>query len=285
MPTSSRTASRRAVDDAAAVLNPRLPAGAVAGAQEGLTVVPQLPHHLAFQDPDELVFAGSCQRRRAGPVAVGQAQQVHAELVGGPPHRRASSADGPGRVCLNLGWGRRFHGRSGRFRYRSGHRAFSGRAATLKRMSMILTTFCPPRPLPQAVCDPDRRGRGWTVLEKSFPPMGFVGRRMQFGEVENLYARRGPPPPTSASPATPTSREVSCHPQAWGAPIRSRPRSRTNRVGRVVDMEGGTSPPGSLGFSTALGHLPGSLSFLITGDEGKGNWCWTAPRGGRVLSG
>ena len=63
------------------------------------------------------------------------------------------------------------------------------------------------------------------LVEAPLAGLGFACRRMRFGEIENLYARRGTSGPTSASPATPTwCRRATRRP---GRRRPSRPRSRT----------------------------------------------------------
>ncbi|MBP8247727.1 MAG: succinyl-diaminopimelate desuccinylase, partial [Phenylobacterium sp.] len=103
------------------------------------------------------------------------------------------------------------------------------------------------------------------VLEKQLSAMGFACRRMQFGEVENLYARRGTASPNLCF-AGHTDVVPPGDPQAWRAdPFKAEVEDGV-LVGRgAVDMKGGIAA--WVAAVDRAGDLPGSLSFLITGDE------------------
>lgn len=103
------------------------------------------------------------------------------------------------------------------------------------------------------------------VLEKQLSAMGFACRRMQFGEVENLYARRGTASPNLCF-AGHTDVVPPGDPQAWRADPFEAEIEDGVLVGRgAVDMKGGIAA--WVAAVDRAGDLPGSLSFLITGDE------------------
>lgn len=107
------------------------------------------------------------------------------------------------------------------------------------------------------------------VLEAALAPLGFTCTRLRFGEIENLFARRGTEGPhfcyaghTDVVP--PGARE------GW----RDDPFAAVVRDGVLYgrgacDMKGGIAAfvAGMTDFLAANGSRPGSLSLLITGDE------------------
>ena len=107
------------------------------------------------------------------------------------------------------------------------------------------------------------------VLEEALRPLGFACHRLRFGEVENLFARRGTEGPhfcfaghTDVVP--PGARE------GW----RDDPFSGVVRDGVLYgrgacDMKGGIAAfvAGLTDWLAAHGSRPGSVSLLITGDE------------------
>ncbi|MBC6981674.1 succinyl-diaminopimelate desuccinylase [Caulobacter sp. 17J80-11] len=106
------------------------------------------------------------------------------------------------------------------------------------------------------------------VLQGVLADLGFSCRRMPFGEIENLYARRGTAGPnlcfaghTDVVPPGDTG--------SWSAdPFEARIVDGV-LIGRgAVDMKGGIAAwTAAVAEVLAEGELPGSLSYLITGDE------------------
>jgi succinyl-diaminopimelate desuccinylase len=103
------------------------------------------------------------------------------------------------------------------------------------------------------------------VLQRVLESLGFACRRLRFGEIENLYARRGSGGPNLCF-AGHTDVVPPGEPEAWRAdPFAARIEDGV-LIGRgAVDMKG------SIGaWVAAVSRLPadiGTLSFLITGDE------------------
>jgi len=106
------------------------------------------------------------------------------------------------------------------------------------------------------------------VLERHLAALGFTCRRMPFEGVENLYARRGTASPnlcfaghTDVVPAGPADQ--------WSArPFEAEIRDGLLYGRGAVDMKGGIAAwVAAVSRVLAEGEVPGSLSFLITGDE------------------
>jgi succinyl-diaminopimelate desuccinylase len=103
------------------------------------------------------------------------------------------------------------------------------------------------------------------VLERALAGIGFTCRRMRFGEIENLYARRGTEGPNLCF-AGHTDVVPVGDAAAWTCgPFDARVREDV-LIGRgAVDMKGAIAA-----FAAAAARVRpqvGSLSFLITGDE------------------
>jgi succinyl-diaminopimelate desuccinylase len=108
------------------------------------------------------------------------------------------------------------------------------------------------------------------VLQRQLEALGFTCRRMKFGEIENLYARRGTARPNLCfaghTDVVPVGDDA-----AWTAgPFEAEIKDGVLYGRGAVDMKSAIAafvaavsrlPP------NGLGDLPGSLSFLITGDE------------------
>ncbi|WP_125256292.1 succinyl-diaminopimelate desuccinylase [Brevundimonas fluminis] len=106
------------------------------------------------------------------------------------------------------------------------------------------------------------------VLHALLAGMGFVVRRMAFEGIENLYARRGTAGPNLCF-AGHTDVVPTGAPEAWSAdPFEAELREGVV-IGRgAVDMKGGIAAWASaVSRVLSAGDVPGSLSFLITGDE------------------
>jgi succinyl-diaminopimelate desuccinylase len=106
------------------------------------------------------------------------------------------------------------------------------------------------------------------VVEEALAGLGFACRRMRFGEIENLYARRGTEGPNLCF-AGHTDVVPVGDAAAWG---------QDPFAGRIVDDRlfgrGAVDMKGAIGAFIAAtarvlarGEPKGSLSFLITGDE------------------
>lgn len=106
------------------------------------------------------------------------------------------------------------------------------------------------------------------VLERVLTGVGFHCRRMKFEDIENLYARRGTASPNLCfaghTDVVPTGAE-----QAWSAgPFEAEIRDGVLYGRGAVDMKGGIAAwVAAVSRVLAEGEVPGSLSFLITGDE------------------
>jgi succinyl-diaminopimelate desuccinylase len=106
------------------------------------------------------------------------------------------------------------------------------------------------------------------VLERVLTELGFHCRRMKFEDIENLYARRGTAGPNLCfaghTDVVPTGSE-----QAWSSgPFEAEVKDGVLYGRGAVDMKGGIAAwVAAVSRVLAEGEVPGSLSFLITGDE------------------
>ena len=106
------------------------------------------------------------------------------------------------------------------------------------------------------------------VLERVLTELGFHCRRMRFEDIENLYARRGTAGPNLCfaghTDVVPTGSE-----QAWSSgPFEAEVKDGVLYGRGAVDMKGGIAAwVAAVSQVLAEGEIPGSLSFLITGDE------------------
>lgn len=106
------------------------------------------------------------------------------------------------------------------------------------------------------------------IVHQALEGLGFSCRRMRFGEIENLYARRG-----TASPNLCFAGHTDVVPvgdaAAWTSPPFEAALADGVLIGRgAVDMKGGIAAFIGAVSAYLAGHEPkGSLSFLITGDE------------------
>jgi succinyl-diaminopimelate desuccinylase len=104
------------------------------------------------------------------------------------------------------------------------------------------------------------------VLEAALEPLGFTCTRLRFGEIENLFARRGTRGPhlcfAGHTDVVPPGEVAGWSSDPFGAEVRN-----GTVFGRgAVDMKGGIAA--WIAAVAALPpELPGSLSLLITGDE------------------
>ena len=104
------------------------------------------------------------------------------------------------------------------------------------------------------------------VLQRQLEALGFNCRRMTFGEIENLYARRGTARPNLCF-AGHTDVVPVGDSEAWTAgPFEAEIKDGVLYGRGAVDMKSAIAA-----FVAAVSNLPrdlpGSLSFLITGDE------------------
>jgi len=103
------------------------------------------------------------------------------------------------------------------------------------------------------------------VLQRQLEGLGFDCRRMKFGEIENLYARRGAARPNLCfaghTDVVPVGDDA-----AWTAgPFEAEIKDGVLYGRGAVDMKSAIAA-----FVSAVAHteeVPGSISFLITGDE------------------
>jgi succinyl-diaminopimelate desuccinylase len=104
------------------------------------------------------------------------------------------------------------------------------------------------------------------VLHRALEGLGFTCRRMKFGEIENLYARRGTARPNLCF-AGHTDVVPVGDAAAWtSSPFAADINSDDILIGRgAVDMKG--SIAAFVAAVAQVGETAGSLSFLITGDE------------------
>lgn len=106
------------------------------------------------------------------------------------------------------------------------------------------------------------------VLQQTLEGLGFIVRRMKFGEIENLYARRG-----HTGPNLCFAGHTDVVPVGDAAGWRCDPFAATVEdgllIGRgAVDMKGAIAAfAAAASRAIAAGTVTGSLSFLITGDE------------------
>lgn len=115
------------------------------------------------------------------------------------------------------------------------------------------------------------------VLERTLTALGFTCRRLAFGDpggvganarIENLYARRGTASPNLCfaghTDVVPTGSS-----EAWSsAPFGAEVKDGVLYGRGAVDMKGGIAAwVAAVSKVLADGDVPGSLSFLITGDE------------------
>ncbi|MFY7718828.1 MAG: succinyl-diaminopimelate desuccinylase, partial [Brevundimonas sp.] len=106
------------------------------------------------------------------------------------------------------------------------------------------------------------------VLERALTGLGFHCRRMKFEDIENLYARRGTASPNLCfaghTDVVPTGST-----EAWSsAPFEAEVKDGILYGRGAVDMKGGIAAwVAAVSQVLAEGEVPGSLSFLITGDE------------------
>lgn len=106
------------------------------------------------------------------------------------------------------------------------------------------------------------------MLERLLTGLGFHCRRMKFEDIENLYARRGTASPNLCfaghTDVVPTGSA-----EAWSAaPFEAEVRDGVLYGRGAVDMKGGIAAwIAAVSRVLAEGDVPGSLSFLITGDE------------------
>jgi succinyl-diaminopimelate desuccinylase len=106
------------------------------------------------------------------------------------------------------------------------------------------------------------------VLERALTGLGFHCRRMKFEDIENLYARRGTASPNLCfaghTDVVPTGST-----EAWSSgPFEAEVKDGILYGRGAVDMKGGIAAwVAAVSRVLAGGDVPGSLSFLITGDE------------------
>jgi succinyl-diaminopimelate desuccinylase len=106
------------------------------------------------------------------------------------------------------------------------------------------------------------------VLQDALEALGFACRRMRFGEIENLYARRGTSSPNLCfaghTDVVPPGEEA-----AWRhGPFEGRVVDGVLYGRGAADMKGGIAAfVGAVSEVLAAAEPPGSLSLLITGDE------------------
>lgn len=105
------------------------------------------------------------------------------------------------------------------------------------------------------------------ALQRALDGLGFVCRRMRFGEVENLYARRGNKGPNLCfaghTDVVPAGDEAGWTSAPFAAEV-----SDAVLVGRgAVDMKGAIAAFAAAVSRIAPEQQKGSISFLITGDE------------------
>lgn len=106
------------------------------------------------------------------------------------------------------------------------------------------------------------------MLERLLTGLGFHCRRLRFENIENLYARRGTASPNLCF-AGHTDVVPTGSPAAWSAaPFDAEVKDGVLYGRGAVDMKGGIAAwIAAVSRVLAEGDVPGSLSFLITGDE------------------
>lgn len=102
-------------------------------------------------------------------------------------------------------------------------------------------------------------------VQQTLESLGFACERLKFGEIENLYARRG-----TTSPNLCFAGHTDVVPEGALDGWRSDPFAATIENGVLtgrgaVDMKGGIAA--WIAAVSRFDSVPGSLSFLITGDE------------------
>jgi succinyl-diaminopimelate desuccinylase len=103
------------------------------------------------------------------------------------------------------------------------------------------------------------------VLQQALEPLGFSCRRMRFGQIENLYARRGTTGPNLCF-AGHTDVVPVGDAAGWRHPPFEAVIDEAVLFGRgAVDMKGAIAA--FVAAAEAQTAIPGSLSLLITGDE------------------
>lgn len=112
-------------------------------------------------------------------------------------------------------------------------------------------------------------GGALAVLEAALTPLGFTCTRLRFGEVENLFARRGTEGPhlcyAGHTDVVPPGDEAAWQDNPFAAVVRD-----GTLYGRgACDMKGGIAAfvAGLSDYIAANPNHPGSISLLITGDE------------------
>ncbi|MDO9223569.1 MAG: succinyl-diaminopimelate desuccinylase [Caulobacter sp.] len=106
------------------------------------------------------------------------------------------------------------------------------------------------------------------IVQRALEGLGFTCRRMRFGEIENLYARRGAARPNFCfaghTDVVPVGDAAAWSHGPFDADIKD-----DVLVGRgAVDMKGAIAAfTAAVAAVLARGEVAGSLSFLITGDE------------------
>ncbi len=103
------------------------------------------------------------------------------------------------------------------------------------------------------------------VVEDALGRLGFACRRMRFGEIENLYARRG-----TNGPNLCFAGHTDVVPPGEASDWRSPPFEAHVEAGELIgrgaaDMKGAIAA--FIAAAADAGDAPGSLSLLITGDE------------------
>ena len=106
------------------------------------------------------------------------------------------------------------------------------------------------------------------IVEDTLSRLGFVCRRMKFGEIENLYARYGTARPNLCF-AGHTDVVPVGDPQAWTQDAFGAEVVDGVLIGRgAVDMKSAIAAfAAASAEAIAAGTVTGSISFLITGDE------------------
>ncbi len=106
------------------------------------------------------------------------------------------------------------------------------------------------------------------IVEETLTGLGFVCRRMRFGEIENLYARYGTTRPNLCfaghTDVVPVGDPAAWSKDAFGAEVVD-----GVLIGRgAVDMKSAIAAfAAATADAIAAGAITGSISFLITGDE------------------
>ena len=107
-----------------------------------------------------------------------------------------------------------------------------------------------------------------SIVEDTLKDLGFVCRRMKFGEIENLYARYGTARPNLCfaghTDVVPVGDAAAWSKDAFGAEVVD-----GVLIGRgAVDMKSAIAAfAAAVSEAIAAGKVTGSISFLITGDE------------------